>query len=84
MEQHRSCAFQGKDRLYKQYHGQVDKLFDHFNISAANKKLSNFKSNISNIQEGSPQSLYREREKLVRAADAMKMNCRHMRIISVS
>ena len=23
--------------------GQVDKLFDHFNISAANKKLSNFK-----------------------------------------
>ena len=35
-------------------------------------KLSNFKSNISSIQEGSPQSLYREREKLVRAADAMK------------
>ena len=64
--------FKEKDRLYKQYHGQVDKLFDHFNISAANKKLSNFKSNISNIQEGSPQSLYREREKLVRAADAMR------------
>ena len=64
--------FKEKDRLYKQYHGQVDKLFDHFNISAANKKLSNFKSNISSIQEGSPQSLYREREKLVRAADAMK------------
>ena len=64
--------FKEKDRLYKQYHGQVDKLFDHFNISAANKKLSNFKSNISNIQEGSPQALYREREKLVRAADAMR------------
>ena len=64
--------FKEKDRLYKQYHGQVDKLFDHFNISAANKKLSNFKSNISSIQEGSPQALYREREKLVRAADAMK------------
>lgn len=38
--------FKEKDRLYKQYHGQVDKLFDHFNISAANKKLSNPKSNI--------------------------------------
>ena len=36
------------------------------------KDWSNFKSNISSIQEGSPQSLYREREKLVRAADAMK------------
>ena len=64
--------FKEKDRLYKQYHGQVDKLFNHFNISAANKKLSNFKSNISSIQEGSPQSLYREREKLVRASETMK------------
>ena len=64
--------FKEKDRLYKQYHGQVDKLFNQFNINAANKKLNNFKSSISNIQEGSPQALYREREKLQRAADAMK------------
>ena len=59
--------FKEKDRIYKQYHSQVDKLFERFNISASNKKLSNFKSTISSIQEGSPQALYREREKLVRA-----------------
>lgn len=64
--------FKEKDRIYKQYHSQVDKLFEHFNISASNKKLSNFKSTISSIQEGSPQALYREREKLVRAFDNMK------------
>ncbi|MEO4794171.1 DUF349 domain-containing protein [Bacteroides uniformis] len=64
--------FKEKDRIYKQYHSQVDKLFERFNISASNKKLSNFKSTISSIQEGSPQSLYREREKLVRAFDNMK------------
>ncbi|WP_302607832.1 DUF349 domain-containing protein [uncultured Bacteroides sp.] len=66
--------FKEKDRIYKQYHSQVDKLFERFNISASNKKLSNFKSTISSIQEGSPQALYREREKLVRAFDNMKNN----------
>ena len=64
--------YKEKDRIYKQYHSQVDKLFEHFNISVSNKKLSNFKSTISSIQEGSPQALYREREKLVRAFDNMK------------
>lgn len=64
--------FKEKDRIYKQYHSQVDKLFERFNISASNKELSNFKSTISSIQEGSPQALYREREKLVRAFDNMK------------
>ena len=64
--------FKEKDRIYKQYHSQVDKLFERFNISVSNKKLSNFKSTISSIQEGSPQALYREREKLVRAFDNMK------------
>ena len=64
--------FKEKDRIYKQYHSQVDRLFERFNISASNKKLSNFKSTISSIQEGSPQALYREREKLVRAFDNMK------------
>ena len=64
--------FKEKDKIYKSYHSQVDKLFDRFNISASNKKLSNFRSSISSIQEGSPQALYREREKLVRTLDSMK------------
>ena len=42
--------FKEKDKLYKQYHSLVDQLFERFNISASNRKLSNFKSNISNIQ----------------------------------
>ncbi|MDD3037097.1 DUF349 domain-containing protein [Bacteroides sp.] len=64
--------FKEKDKLYKQYHGLIDQLFDRFNINASNKKLSNFRSNINNIQESGPQSLYREREKLVRTYDNMK------------
>ena len=64
--------FKEKDRLYKQYHGLIDQLFDRFNISASNQKLSNFKSSIGNIQSGGSQSLYREREKLVRTYENMK------------
>ena len=64
--------FKEKYTLYKQYHGLIDQLFDRFNISASNKKLSNFKSSIGNIQSGGSQSLYREREKLVRTYENMK------------
>ncbi|WP_431434589.1 DUF349 domain-containing protein [Bacteroides hominis] len=64
--------FKEKDKLYKQYHGLIDQLFDRFNISASNKKLSNFKSSIGNIQSGGSQSIYREREKLVRTYENMK------------
>ena len=34
--------------------------------------MNSFKSSINNIQDSSPQALYREREKLVRAYDNMK------------
>lgn len=64
--------FKEKDKIYKLYHGQVDKLFDRFSISASNKKLSNFRSSINSIQEGGSHSLYREREKLIRTLDIMK------------
>lgn len=64
--------FKEKDKLYKQYHGLIDQLFDRFNINTSNKKLSNFRSNISNIQGSGSQSLYREREKLVRTYENMK------------
>lgn len=64
--------FKEKDKIYKQYHGLIDQLFDKFNISASNKRLSNFRSSISNIQGEGSQSLYRERERLVRTYENMK------------
>lgn len=64
--------FKDKDKIYKQYHALVDKLFERFNISASNKKLSNFKNTISNMQEAGSQTLFRERERLSRAYENMK------------
>ena len=60
--------FKDKDRIYKQYRTLVDSLFNKLNISASQKKLKNFKSNISNKEN----NIYREREKLVRAYENMK------------
>ena len=60
--------FKDKDLIYKQYRTLVDSLFNKLNISASQKKLKNFKSNISNKEN----NIYREREKLVRAYENMK------------
>ena len=59
--------FKDKDRIYKEFHGLVDKLFDRLNISASEKKLSNFKSSLR-----PENNLYRERERLVRNSDNLK------------
>lgn len=64
--------FKEKDKIYKQYRTLVDALFDRFNLTASTRKLSNFKSSISAIQDGTPQAIYREREKLVRTYENMK------------
>ena len=60
--------FKDKDKLYKQYRKVIDELFDKLNLTSSQKKLSNFKSSISN-KDG---NLYREREKLMRAFENMK------------
>ena len=64
--------FKDKDKVYKQYHQLIDSLFDRFHINASAQKLSHFKTNLSHIQEGSPQALYRERERLNRILESMK------------
>ena len=61
--------FKDKDKVYKQYRTVVDELFDKLNLSASQKKLSHFKSSISNNKEN---NLYRERERLMRAFENMK------------
>lgn len=63
--------FKEKDKIYEQFHSQVDELFRRFHISASNRNLSNFKSSIS-MSGNASSNLYREREKLVRAYDNMK------------
>ncbi len=59
--------FKEKDRIYNDFHSTVDRLFAKLNITASEKKLSSFKSNLS-----SGNNLYRDREKLVRTYEGLK------------
>ena len=59
--------FKEKDRLYNEFHKWVDKLFDKLNLSASERKLSDFKSGL-----GKGDNLYRDREKLVRTYESLK------------
>lgn len=59
--------FKEKDRLYNDFHSTVYRLFAKLNITASEKKLSSFKSNLS-----SGNNLYRDREKLVRTYEGLK------------
>ena len=60
--------FKEKDKVYKEYRTVVDALFDKFNISASQKNLSKFRSNLT----GGGSSLAREREKLMRSYEMKK------------
>ena len=59
--------FKEKDRLYKEFHALVDKLFDRLHLSATEKRLSNVRTNGN--KEG---NLYRDRERLVRTYEGLK------------
>ena len=64
--------FKEKDKIYKEFHTIVDKLFDKLNISTSQKRLNHFKSNIKDIANKESNSLYRERDKLIRTYENMK------------
>lgn len=66
--------FKEKDKLYKQYRELIDKHFDRLHMSISDRRLNNFKSSINANNQGGKgdNSLYREREKLVRAYENMK------------
>jgi hypothetical protein len=64
--------FREKDRIYKEFHAIVDELFDKLNLSASQKKLNHFKSNMKDFAGKESNNLYREREKLVRTYENMK------------
>ena len=64
--------FKEKDKVYKEFHKLVDLLFDSLNLSATQRKLSNFKSNIKDLSGKETGNLLRERERLIRQYEAKK------------
>ena len=75
MEEYRKIGhvpFKEKDKIFKIYRKEVDKLFDVLNIDEANRRLDSFRNNLEDMSAKGEQKLYREREKLVRSYEQLK------------
>lgn len=59
--------FKEKDKVYKQYRGLIDGLFDKLHVSESARRVSNFRKKVS--ESGNPD---RERERLLQAYDRIK------------
>jgi hypothetical protein len=64
--------FKEKDKIYKEYHDILDKLYKDLNISTARRRLSNFKSNLKNVAQRGEYALDNERGRLMRRYEGLK------------
>ena len=61
--------FRDKDKLYKEYKQAVDAIYEKLHINANERKLSEFRNNIAKGGD----NLGRERDRLIRQHEAMKL-----------
>ncbi len=64
--------FKEKDKLYKEYHNILDKLYKELNISTARRRLDKFRSNLKNVAEKGGEALDNERARLMRRYESLK------------
>ena len=64
--------FRDKDKLFKEYHDVLDKIYKELNISVTRRKLDNFRSNLRNVAEKGAGALDNERTRLMRKYEALK------------
>lgn len=67
--------FRDKDKVYDAYHAKVNELRDALNVRENRARMSRFESSVSEI-EGDSNKLYRERERLLRSAEAKRNELR--------
>ncbi len=66
--------FREKDKIYKQYHEVLDKLYKELNVNVAKRRLNKFKDNLKQVAERGEQALDNERARLMRQYDAIKQD----------
>ena len=64
--------FRDKDKLYKEYHDLLDKIYNELHVSIANKKLDNFRNTIKNVAKKGEDALDNERARLMRQYEEIR------------
>ncbi|MDR1098491.1 MAG: DUF349 domain-containing protein, partial [Tannerella sp.] len=64
--------FREKDKLYKSFREAVDKQFDRMKVNVRDRRVQQFRSNLTELAGGGKNKLYNERDKLMRVYERMK------------
>ncbi len=64
--------YKEKDKLYKEYHDVLDKLYKDLHISAARKRVDNFRNNLKKVADRGTDALDNERGRLMHRFEQLK------------
>ena len=64
--------YKEKDKVYESYHAVLDKIYKELHVSAARKRVENFRNNLKNVAERGNDALDNERARLMRQYERLK------------
>lgn len=64
--------FKEKDKVYKEFHDALDKVYETLHISSARRRLDNFKNNLKSMAKRSEDAVDNERSRLMRRYEQLK------------
>lgn len=64
--------FKEKDKIFKEYHDVLDKIYSDLHVSVARRRLDNFKQNLRNVAKRGEDAVDNERGRLVRRYEQLK------------
>ena len=64
--------YKEKDRLYKEYHEVLDRLYKDLHVTAARRRMDNFRSNLKKVADRGADALDNERGRLMRRFEQLK------------
>ena len=66
--------FKEKDKMFKEYHETLDKLYKTLNIKASNRRMDNFRNNLKKVVQRGENAIDNERGRLVRRFEQLKQD----------
>lgn len=64
--------YKEKDKVYKEYHDVLDKIYNELHVSAARRRIDNFRNNLKNVAGRGASALDNERSRLMRQYDRLR------------
>lgn len=64
--------FKEKDKIFKEYHDMLDKIYSDLHVSVARRRLDNFKQNLRNVAKRGEDAVDNERGRLARRYEQLK------------